>query len=89
MSSPAVNIENAAAAPAAVKAKVRTDVSGQPLPLISKGGISVLVTSMAFGIMLSCARHAVRTTDTKAELRQEIEMLPEEARSANPAEIVR
>ena len=38
-------------------------VSGQPLPLISKGGISVLVTSMAFGIMLSCARHAVRTTD--------------------------
>lgn len=64
-------------------------VSGQPLPLISKGGISVLVTSMAFGIMLSCARHAVRTTDTKAELRQEIEMLPEEARSANPAEIVR
>lgn len=38
-------------------------VSGQPLPLISKGGISVIVTSLAFGVMLSTARHATRKTD--------------------------
>lgn len=59
-------------------------VSGQPLPLISKGGISVLATSLAFGVMLSVARHAVRTSDTKAEQRQEQNILPEDARSVNP-----
>lgn len=59
-------------------------VSGQPLPLISKGGISVLATSLAFGVMLSVARHAVRTTDTKAEQKQEQNSLPEDARSVNP-----
>ncbi|MDE5661310.1 MAG: hypothetical protein K2I04_01630 [Muribaculaceae bacterium] len=58
---------------------------GQPLPLISKGGISVIATSLAFGVMLSVARHAVRTTDTKAEQRQEQEILPEDARSVNPS----
>lgn len=42
-------------------------VSGQPLPLISKGGISVITTSMAFGIMLSCARHAVHTKDVQRQ----------------------
>ena len=59
-------------------------VSGQPLPLISKGGISVLATSLAFGVMLSVARHAVRITDTKAEQRKEQDSLPEDARSVNP-----
>lgn len=60
-------------------------VSGQPLPLISKGGISVLATSLAFGVMLSCARHAARTTDTGIDQRLDAEMLPENARSENPA----
>ena len=60
-------------------------VSGQPLPLISKGGISVITTSLAFGIMLSVARHAVRITDTQAEQRQERDILPENARSVNPS----
>ena len=59
-------------------------VSGQPLPLISKGGISVIVTSLAFGVMLSCARHAVRVTDDKARQKQETESLPEDARAVNP-----
>lgn len=58
-------------------------VSGQPLPLISKGGISVIVTSLAFGVMLSCAKHATRVTDTKAEQAKEKEILPENARSIN------
>ncbi len=60
-------------------------VSGQPLPLISKGGISVLATSMAFGIMLSVARHAVRVTDTRAEARHEQDLLPDSAVADNPA----
>lgn len=60
-------------------------VSGQPLPLISKGGISVLATSLAFGVMLSVARHAVRVTDTTAQQKSENEDLPSDARSINPA----
>ena len=42
-------------------------VSGQPLPLISKGGISVIATSMAFGVMLSAARHATRKSDEQLD----------------------
>lgn len=56
-------------------------VSGQPLPLISKGGISVLATSLAFGVMLSCSKHAARISDTKAEQAKEVAMLPENARN--------
>ena len=41
-------------------------VSGQPLPLISKGGTSILATSLAFGIMLSVSRFAVRTRVTRS-----------------------
>lgn len=39
-------------------------VSGQPLPLFSKGGTSILVTSIAFGVMLSVSRYAVREKST-------------------------
>lgn len=60
-------------------------VSGQPLPLISKGGISVIAISMAFGIMLSASRHAVRITDSVAEQRLEHDILPENAQGLNPA----
>lgn len=35
-------------------------VSGQPLPLISKGGSSVIISSIALGIMLSVSRFADR-----------------------------
>lgn len=60
-------------------------VSGQPLPLISKGGASVLATSMAFGVMLSAARHAVRNTDSSAQAKHERSLLPEQAVADNPA----
>lgn len=60
-------------------------VSGQPLPLISKGGISVIATSLAFGVMLSVARHAARITDDKEHQDAETELLPEKAVSENPA----
>lgn len=41
-------------------------VSGQPLPLISKGGTSVIVMSAAIGIMLSVSRHATRQNEGKS-----------------------
>ncbi|MDE7150783.1 MAG: FtsW/RodA/SpoVE family cell cycle protein, partial [Candidatus Amulumruptor sp.] len=61
-------------------------VSGQPLPLISKGGSSILVTSIAFGVMLSVSRHTARTGKRDAE-RAEIESLPEDLRTANPTHL--
>lgn len=62
-------------------------VSGQPLPLISKGGCSIIVTSIAFGIMLSVSRFAVRTGAKKKEINQEIEALPEDIRADNPSQL--
>ncbi|MBD5278778.1 MAG: FtsW/RodA/SpoVE family cell cycle protein [Bacteroides sp.] len=41
-------------------------VSGQPLPLISKGGTSIIVMSVAIGIMLSVSRHATRQNEEKS-----------------------
>lgn len=61
-------------------------VSGQPLPLISKGGSSILITSIAFGIMLSVSRFAVQS-GKKKEIRAEMEMLPEEVRAENPTQV--
>lgn len=62
-------------------------VSGQPLPLISKGGCSIIVTSIAFGIMLSVSRFAVRTGAKKKEINQEIDALPEDMRADNPSQL--
>lgn len=61
-------------------------VSGQPLPLISKGGSSILITSIAFGIMLSVSRFAVQN-GKKKEIKAEMEMLPEEIRAENPTQV--
>lgn len=57
-------------------------VSGQPLPLISKGGSSILITSIAFGIMLSVSRFAVQT-DKRQDIKDEMNSLPEEMRAEN------
>lgn len=57
-------------------------VSGQPLPLISKGGTSILVMSAAIGIMLSVSRFAVVSGNTK-EINAEKKMLPEDIQAAN------
>lgn len=62
-------------------------VSGQPLPLISKGGFSVIATSIALGIMLSASRHAARKGDEEETIRQEIEALPENLQSSNPSQL--
>ena len=53
-------------------------VSGQPLPLISKGGTSILITSMALGIMLSVSRFAARK-GKNSEIKEELEALPDDA----------
>lgn len=59
-------------------------VSGQPLPFISKGGTSVVVMSMAIGIMLSVSRFAVTGSDKKAN-QDELDALPEDMQAANYA----
>lgn len=58
-------------------------VSGQPLPLISKGGTSVLVMSAAIGIMLSVSRYAVTGKSTKLQQQTELMELPEDMRAEN------
>lgn len=62
-------------------------VSGQPLPLISKGGSSILITSIAFGIMLSVSRFATQSKAKKHEYDPETELLPEEVQAINPMQI--
>ncbi len=57
-------------------------VSGQPLPLISKGGTSVLVMSCAIGIMLSVSRYAV-TSGNEKEIKAELKEMPEDMQAAN------
>lgn len=61
-------------------------ISGQPLPLISKGGSSIMITSLAFGIMLSVSRFAARNNKSK-EIKAEGEILPEELKAENPAQL--
>lgn len=61
-------------------------VSGQPLPLISKGGTSILITSIAFGAMLSVSRSALQN-GTRQEVKNELNDLPEELRAENPVQL--
>lgn len=65
-------------------------VSGQPLPLISKGGTSIVTTSLAIGIMMSVSRYAVRrSTDnpgnTGTGAGDDNEGLPDELAAHNPS----
>ena len=61
-------------------------VSGQPLPLISKGGTSILITSLAFGVMLSVSRTAVKSK--KKATAAELADAPESDRAANPSQLL-
>ena len=60
-------------------------VSGQPLPLISKGGTSIIVTSIAFGVMLSVSRTINNITNKKNK--DEGIALPSGLDAENPTEI--
>ena len=57
-------------------------VSGQNLPMISKGGTSILVIGLAFGVMLSVSRSAAQKGIRTGS--QEKDALPESMRAANP-----
>lgn len=65
-------------------------VSGQPLPLISKGGTSILVVSVAFGVMLSVSRTVAnyRYSKTAKEAESADIALPESLSAANPTEML-
>lgn len=63
-------------------------VSGQPLPLISKGGTSVIVMSCAIGIMLSVSKYAV-TSGNKREIKAELKATPEDMQAANASGYIR
>lgn len=60
-------------------------VSGQPLPFISKGGTSIVVMSVAMGIMLSVSRYAVNHKDSELKPIEDDEELPEDLKAENPA----
>ncbi|MCQ2288901.1 MAG: FtsW/RodA/SpoVE family cell cycle protein [Muribaculaceae bacterium] len=62
-------------------------VSGQPLPLISKGGTSILTICLAFGIMLSVSRTVTTSKKAKDNKGKEPE-LPDELNTENPIEII-
>ena len=61
-------------------------VSGQPLPLISKGGSSIIITAIAIGVMLSVSRTAIHN-GTRKEVKEELNQLPEELRASNPTQL--
>lgn len=61
-------------------------VSGQPLPLISKGGSSVIVTSIALGMMLSVSRFAQRK-GIKEEVHDNINALSDSDMPDNAVQI--
>ena len=60
-------------------------VSGEPLPLISKGGTSILVTSVAIGVMLSVSRTIVNNANGKNK--DDGNKLPSGLDARNPSEI--
>lgn len=62
-------------------------VSGQPLPLISNGGTSIIVVSIAFGVMLSVSRTVANYKYSRKETEAETE-LPESINAVNPTEIL-
>ena len=62
-------------------------VSGQPLPLISKGGTSIIATSLALGVMLSASRWAARKNDDEATQRLELSTLPQNIAGDNPSQL--
>lgn len=62
-------------------------VSGQPLPLISKGGSSIIIVNFAFAILLSISRTVAGLTDKKNATKEDQE-LPEDLRAENPSLLI-
>ena len=62
-------------------------VSGQPLPLVSKGGTSIIVTSIAFGVMFSVSRTIANSKDKQNKPKAD-EELPAGLDAENPTEVL-
>jgi len=54
-------------------------VTGQPMPLVSRGGTSTLITCIYFGIILSVSRYGVPNTESEADSGDEIDEIKEQA----------
>lgn len=63
-------------------------VSGQTLPFISKGGTSIVIMSMAMGVMLSVSRYAVERTSEGLKTIDDDDDLPQDLRANNPTGII-
>lgn len=61
-------------------------VTGQPLPFISKGGSSILLMSMAIGVMLSVSRYAEYSSNKQQQSRQVLVESGDEKEALNPAQ---
>ncbi|MCP9610746.1 FtsW/RodA/SpoVE family cell cycle protein [Coprobacter tertius] len=60
-------------------------VTGQPLPLISRGGTSTIVTCFYFGIMLSISRYAtLEGMEEEKKLTGSVTEVPEDLAAPNP-----
>lgn len=57
-------------------------VTGQPLPMISRGGTSVMITGIYFGILLSISRYA--TIENNSNNSKDKEEIPESISAPNP-----
>lgn len=63
-------------------------VSGQPLPLISAGGSSIVAVNIAFGVMINVSKHAVqRGENSKADLSDNDHNQSKVLQAENPAQI--
>lgn len=60
-------------------------VTGQPLPLVSRGGTSTLITCMYFGMMLSVSRYAIKKKGEYTEEDEEKDVFMEEAQTSPQA----
>ncbi len=61
-------------------------VSGQPLPIISKGGTSMIINSLAFGIMLAVSRY-VKGVQSAKKVASQSSALPDSLNTANPTKL--
>jgi cell division protein FtsW len=54
-------------------------VTGQPMPLVSRGGTSTLITCIYFGIILSVSRYGIPDSEMEADSGDEIDEIREQA----------
>jgi Bacterial cell division membrane protein len=53
-------------------------VTGQPMPLVSRGGTSTLITCIYFGIILSVSRYGVPSSEQEADSGDELDEVKEQ-----------